>query len=596
MAPFEGLSFDSSECPNGNPLVQILKATRGFGGFSARADEARENQAGSTSNAEEMLETSMTEKGLDDAKEKPCRASAQDCQQTGGANLDAMTRSLLQAIRFAPQSHIPAASRMQDVYANRNLSRYQSLNRASNPDWDELFRRAAAVSSQELAAISESNANIDVDRVRQLEDDLDTFTGRFGELLGKKMEGVQIDEKNVEEAAVELEIELDGRWRGKAFGDQNEYDLALDKFIEKMEFEQASDGESGALLDEEYNFYPNNPYLERDINFLEDTSAHRNLVESILCLEAALQRFPTRGDLWHKLGVLHQTNEADLLAIPALSNAAKYANTPADALHLLAVSYTNELCHDKALDTELRWMQLNKNLSGKLPPGSTLGQIKSILSAEIRNTPATAENASYLSDLYSLLGISMINSNDFHLAAALFTSALVHSPKINADDITNRIGAAYISCKDLTKAFDIYSKLLEHTPRYPRAMYNLAMAHAANNDHRNAILSLLEASNLQGDMAAQLDLQSYLPNTEKYFSDEAELRRFRRSHKNQIWDTAENFIRGNIPANLEIERALSAKDISVLSKIVDRHFSVPGAPPPSGPVGAGSTDVERPNP
>jgi peroxin-5 len=93
--------------------------------------------------------------------------------------------------------------------------------------------------------------------------------------------------------------------------------------------------------------------------FLSMLRAHSFLPQSVLELEAAVERNPSNASAWSALGVKQQENEREQKAIQALRRAVDL-----DASHLptwvaLAISYTNDNNRTGAYNAINQWVQRN---------------------------------------------------------------------------------------------------------------------------------------------------------------------------------------------------------------------------------------------
>lgn len=112
-----------------------------------------------------------------------------------------------------------------------------------------------------------------------------------------------------------------------------------------------------------YSFEINNPYMVADPSKLMDLAARGNLTESILALEAAVQKDPTDAAAWHQLGLRQQENEREVLAMAALHKAVEANPKELNAWLALAVSYTNENCRVDAYDALESWIDNSEQYS-----------------------------------------------------------------------------------------------------------------------------------------------------------------------------------------------------------------------------------------
>lgn len=81
--------------------------------------------------------------------------------------------------------------------------------------------------------------------------------------------------------------------------------------------------------------------------------------QSVLELEAEVQRDPTSARAWYDLGVKQQENEREPKAILALSRALELDPTHLPTLLALAISHTNESDRNAADDAVAKWVRSN---------------------------------------------------------------------------------------------------------------------------------------------------------------------------------------------------------------------------------------------
>ena len=84
------------------------------------------------------------------------------------------------------------------------------------------------------------------------------------------------------------------------------------------------------------------------------------LHQSVLQMEAAVQRDPTDARAWFELGVKQQEKEREQQAISALQRALELDPTHLPSWLALAISYTNEGDRHGAYQTILNWVRHNE--------------------------------------------------------------------------------------------------------------------------------------------------------------------------------------------------------------------------------------------
>ncbi|KAF9176805.1 hypothetical protein BGZ51_009475 [Haplosporangium sp. Z 767] len=258
-----------------------------------------------------------------------------------------------------------------------------------------------------------------------------------------------------------------------------------------------------------YSFEHNNPYMVADPSKLMDLAARGNLTESILALEAAVQKDPTDAAAWHQLGLRQQENERETMAIAALLKAVEANPKEMDAWLALAVSYTNENCRVDAYDALQSWVENSDQYKGAL--GSVQGSkgrsaqerheyVTGLFLEAARTNPG--ENLD--PDVQIALGILFNVSEEYEKAVDCFRAAL----NLRPDDymLWNKYGATLANSHNTAAAIEAYFNALNINPSYIRARYNLAIACINLGQHREAAEHLLSALSLQnaGDAARGL--------------------------------------------------------------------------------------------
>ncbi|KAG0090755.1 hypothetical protein BGZ93_009147 [Podila epicladia] len=258
-----------------------------------------------------------------------------------------------------------------------------------------------------------------------------------------------------------------------------------------------------------YTFEQNNPYMVADTSKLMDLAARGNLTESILALEAAVQKNPGDAAAWHQLGLRQQENERETMAIAALLKAVEANPKELDAWLALAVSYTNENCRVDAYDALQSWVENSDQYKGVM---------NSVLAAKGRSAPERHEYVTGLfleaartnpgenldPDVQIALGVLFNVSEEYEKAVDCFRAAL----NLRPDDymLWNKYGATLANSHNTTAAIEAYFNALNINPSYIRARYNLAIACINLGQHREAAEHLLSALSLQnaGDAARGL--------------------------------------------------------------------------------------------
>lgn len=223
-----------------------------------------------------------------------------------------------------------------------------------------------------------------------------------------------------------------------------------------------------------YEFQANNPYLANGYtDFVKDVSRHRTLAESILALEAAVQRDPNDAQSWFLLGVRQQENEKEAAAIAALRRSVAANPGNLDSWIALSVSYTNEGFREDAYDALESWLGNNPRYSEILrqaranaqPPPANMrhADIVNLFLAAARSNPGMDLDA----DVQQALGILFNASEEYDKAIDCFEAAIARRP--NDYLLYNKLGATLANAKQSERAIEAYSAALDINPDYIRA-------------------------------------------------------------------------------------------------------------------------------
>ncbi|GJJ06316.1 hypothetical protein Clacol_000507 [Clathrus columnatus] len=225
---------------------------------------------------------------------------------------------------------------------------------------------------------------------------------------------------------------------------------------------------TGIKMVSSYPFQANNPYLQTDF-VLGNHSSHtlgEQRAESLLELEAAVQKDPRDPTRWYQLGVKQQENEREQSAILALRRATQLNPSFLDAWLALAVSYTNEGDKSGAYSAIRSWLDNNSSYNHEAIPtldGQENGELMQRLMSLIRQTSDGAIDA----DLQTALGIVLNTSEDFERAQDCFRTALSVRP--NDWLLYNRVGATLANSGQAKSAIWYYYQALALNPSYIRA-------------------------------------------------------------------------------------------------------------------------------
>ena len=183
---------------------------------------------------------------------------------------------------------------------------------------------------------------------------------------------------------------------------------------------------------EEYTFATQNPYHTFDSEFLNDTTHHRNLTESLLALEAAVQKEPRNARAWLELGRRQQENENETAAIAALRKAVELDANNLEALLYLSVSYTNENYSNEAYDTLQQWIACHPKYSSLAPPFQGIMSIAKKhdqVTHSFMQAALTRPGQDMDEDVQTALGILFNISSEYPKAVDCFEAAISKRPQ-----------------------------------------------------------------------------------------------------------------------------------------------------------------------
>eukprot|EP01116_Phalansterium_solitarium_P000217 TRINITY_DN10127_c0_g1_i2.p1 TRINITY_DN10127_c0_g1~~TRINITY_DN10127_c0_g1_i2.p1 ORF type:complete len:701 (-),score=211.05 TRINITY_DN10127_c0_g1_i2:436-2538(-) len=247
-----------------------------------------------------------------------------------------------------------------------------------------------------------------------------------------------------------------------------------------------------------------NPYithsnpLEKGMQLFRDGQ----LSQAILAFEAELHRNPENSQCWHLLGQAHAENDKDDKAIAALIRAVKAEPGNSGAMMALAVSYTNDLYREQALDVLKSWIENHP-------------QYNSIEIREIRDADEEEERGyrqferyhTEVTDMFiraarmkpedpdpevqTALGLLFNLSQDYSKAVDCFRTAL----SVKADDylLWNKLGATLANSNRSEDALKCYFEALSIKPSFVRARANLGISYMALQDFPRAAEYFLQA-------------------------------------------------------------------------------------------------------
>ncbi|KAI1794109.1 TPR-like protein [Ganoderma leucocontextum] len=257
-----------------------------------------------------------------------------------------------------------------------------------------------------------------------------------------------------------------------------------------------------------YQFQANNPYVSGETSRTRHHIAHasmpQSLYESVLEMEAAVQRDPSVATLWYELGVKQQENEREQKAVQALRRALELDPTLLSAWLALAVSCTNDGDRMGAYNAIREWIERNPRYSAAVEqfralnpedpdarPGERLTNLMQCLMSIVRENAGGEIDA----DIQIALAVLLNTNEDYDKARDCFITALAVRP----DDwlLYNRVGATLANSGHPDEALQYYYAALELNPAYIRARFNLGISCTNLRRYDEAAQHILDALSLQ---------------------------------------------------------------------------------------------------
>ncbi|KAJ3255878.1 Peroxisomal membrane signal receptor PTS1 [Boothiomyces macroporosus] len=243
----------------------------------------------------------------------------------------------------------------------------------------------------------------------------------------------------------------------------------------------------------QYQFSPKNPYLKFSEAELQRSVSNHNLTESILALEAMVQKDPQNATAWHQLGKKQQENENEFAAISAFRKSIDIDPQNLDSYIPLAVSHTNENFNNEAYECLNQWLGRHpeyNRIPSKQGTLSSMERYENLIERFIQ--AAMSRPGDNLDpDVQTALGVLFNIGMEYKKAIDCFQSALSKSP--DNYELWNKLGATLANSGEAEKALDAYFQALNINPSYIRARYNLAIACIQFGQYREAAGYLLGA-------------------------------------------------------------------------------------------------------
>ncbi|KAH9831276.1 TPR-like protein [Rhodofomes roseus] len=257
-----------------------------------------------------------------------------------------------------------------------------------------------------------------------------------------------------------------------------------------------------------YQFQPHNPYVLGEASSTHHHAMHsdtrNSIFESVLELEAAVQRDPTNASRWYELGVKQQENEREQKAVQALRRALELDPSHLPSWIAVAVSHTNESNRQGTYASIYEWVERNERYR------STVEQFRALnpINDEMTQTEKFAtliqcliemargdQSGEIDADIQIALAVLLNTNEEYAKARDCFNTALAIRP----DDwlLYNRVGATLANSGRPEDALQYYYRALELNPAYIRARFNLGISCINLRRYDEAAQHILDALSLQ---------------------------------------------------------------------------------------------------
>ncbi|KAH8093943.1 TPR-like protein [Cristinia sonorae] len=257
-----------------------------------------------------------------------------------------------------------------------------------------------------------------------------------------------------------------------------------------------------------YQFQPNNPYLLGEASRTRHHTMHSqemtSINESVLELEAAVQRDHMNSRAWYELGVKQQENEREQKAVQALRRALELDSTHLPSWVALAVSHTNEGNRQGTYHAIREWVERNDRykaalqgiqIPNELGDGLTQAENFQHLAGVLMAMARSDTSGTIDPDIQIALAVLLNTSEEYDKARDCFLTALAVRP----DDwlLYNRVGATLANSGHPEDALQYYYRALELNPAYIRARFNLGISCINLRRYEDAAQHILNALILQ---------------------------------------------------------------------------------------------------
>ncbi|KAF8839469.1 TPR-like protein [Paxillus ammoniavirescens] len=252
-----------------------------------------------------------------------------------------------------------------------------------------------------------------------------------------------------------------------------------------------------------YQFQTDNPYLVGDSSRTHHHSLHiaqaQLVSESVLELEAAVQRDPTNAAAWFELGVKQQENEREAKAIQALQRSIDLDPSHLPAWLALSVSYTNDNNRMGTYNAVKEWVLQNpkyQDIVSQTSLGSdSPGDFAGLVDVLINIARSADQKGGVDADVQVALAVLLNTTEDYARAVDCFLTALAVRPEDWL--LYNRVGATMANKGRAEEALPYYYRALELNPAYIRARFNLGISCINLRRYEEAASHILDALVLQ---------------------------------------------------------------------------------------------------
>ncbi|KAG5733004.1 Peroxisomal targeting signal receptor [Termitomyces sp. T112] len=266
------------------------------------------------------------------------------------------------------------------------------------------------------------------------------------------------------------------------------------------QFEATTEGIKSVV---NYQFQDNNPYLVGDSSATRQHRIHagyHSLTESVLQLEAAVQRDINNAAAWYELGVKQQENEREQKAFQALQRSLELDSSHLPTWLALGVSNTNESNRIGTFDAINEWVSRNTRYEAVVQEFRAQNPLSADASLAVRYThlvdtliAMARSNTTGIVDADTQIALAiLLNTNEeYEKAHDCFLSALAVRPEDWL--LYNRVGATMANSGRPEDALQYYYKALELNPGYIRARFNLGISCINLRRYEEAAQHILDA-------------------------------------------------------------------------------------------------------